>query len=69
MNDFGVGPLLHLPGCVTWTFSFSLSLQYLSENGRVDDVFSDPYYTRFCESLHKILDGWKPCVHPLGRRS
>uniref|UniRef100_A0A672Y8W1 Glutamine-rich protein 1-like n=1 Tax=Sphaeramia orbicularis TaxID=375764 RepID=A0A672Y8W1_9TELE len=40
--------------------------KYLSENGRVDDIFSDPYYTRFCESLHKILDGWKPSVHPLG---
>lgn len=40
--------------------------KYLSENGRVDDIFSDPYYTRFCESLHKILDGWKPCIHPLG---
>ncbi|XP_028431068.1 glutamine-rich protein 1 isoform X2 [Perca flavescens] len=40
--------------------------KYLSENGRVDDIFSDPYYTRFCGCLHKILDGWKPSVHPLG---
>ncbi|XP_033821910.1 transcriptional regulator QRICH1-like [Periophthalmus magnuspinnatus] len=40
--------------------------KYLSENGRVDDIFSDPYYTRFSESLHKLLDGWKPSVHPLG---
>uniref|UniRef100_A0A7N8YD99 Glutamine-rich 1 n=1 Tax=Mastacembelus armatus TaxID=205130 RepID=A0A7N8YD99_9TELE len=40
--------------------------KYLSENGRVDDIFSDPYYTRFCECLHKILNGWKPSVHPLG---
>ncbi|XP_070814800.1 transcriptional regulator QRICH1-like isoform X1 [Chaetodon trifascialis] len=40
--------------------------KYLFENGRVDDIFSDPYYTRFCECLHKILDGWKPSVHPLG---
>ncbi|XP_008318045.1 transcriptional regulator QRICH1 isoform X2 [Cynoglossus semilaevis] len=40
--------------------------KYLSENGRVDDIFSDPYYTRFCESLHNILNGWKPTVHPLG---
>ncbi|KAF6727418.1 Glutamine-rich protein 1 [Oryzias melastigma] len=40
--------------------------KYLSENGRVDDIFSDPYYTRFCESLHKILHDWKPSVHPLG---
>uniref|UniRef100_A0A8C3G0S4 Glutamine-rich 1 n=1 Tax=Cyclopterus lumpus TaxID=8103 RepID=A0A8C3G0S4_CYCLU len=34
--------------------------KYLFENGRVDDIFSDPYYTRFCGCLHKILDGWKP---------
>ncbi|KAM9759526.1 transcriptional regulator QRICH1 isoform 1-T2 [Menidia menidia] len=40
--------------------------KYLSENGRVDDIFSDPYYTRFCESLHKILHDWRPSVHPLG---
>ncbi|GAA6215873.1 transcriptional regulator QRICH1 [Lates calcarifer] len=40
--------------------------KYLTENGRVDDIFSDPYYTRFCGSLHNILDGWKPSVHPLG---
>ncbi|XP_047438838.1 transcriptional regulator QRICH1-like [Mugil cephalus] len=40
--------------------------KYLSENGRVDDIFSDPYYTRFCESLYKILYDWKPSVHPLG---
>ncbi|TKS71747.1 Glutamine-rich protein 1 [Collichthys lucidus] len=40
--------------------------KYLCENGRVDDIFADPYYTRFCGSLHKILDGWKPSVHPLG---
>ncbi|XP_040015005.1 glutamine-rich protein 1-like isoform X2 [Xiphias gladius] len=40
--------------------------KYLSENGRVDDIFSDPYYTRFCGSLHNILEGWKPSVHPLG---
>ncbi|KAM4587438.1 transcriptional regulator QRICH1 isoform 2-T4 [Odontesthes bonariensis] len=40
--------------------------KYLCENGRVDDIFSDPYYTRFCESLHKILHDWKPSIHPLG---
>ncbi|XP_028262372.1 transcriptional regulator QRICH1 [Parambassis ranga] len=40
--------------------------KYLSENGRVDDIFSDPYYTRFCESLHRILFDWKPSIHPLG---
>ncbi|XP_058486916.1 transcriptional regulator QRICH1-like isoform X1 [Solea solea] len=47
-------------------YVFLCMQKYLSENGRVDDIFSDPYYTRFCESLHTILDGWKPSVHPLG---
>uniref|UniRef100_A0A1A8QNN6 Glutamine-rich 1 n=1 Tax=Nothobranchius pienaari TaxID=704102 RepID=A0A1A8QNN6_9TELE len=40
--------------------------KYLSDNGRVDDIFSDPYYTRFCESIHKLLQDWKPSIHPLG---
>ncbi|KPP78038.1 glutamine-rich protein 1-like [Scleropages formosus] len=40
--------------------------KYLFENGRVDDIFSDPYYLRFSQWLHRILDGWKPSVHPLG---
>lgn len=34
----------------------------------MDDIFSDPYYVPFCESLHKILDGWKPGVSPMGRK-
>uniref|UniRef100_A0A667XYF8 Glutamine rich 1 n=1 Tax=Myripristis murdjan TaxID=586833 RepID=A0A667XYF8_9TELE len=40
--------------------------KYLFDNGRVDDVFSDPYYTRFSQSLHQILEPWRPSVHPLG---
>ncbi|KAJ8394749.1 hypothetical protein AAFF_G00041040 [Aldrovandia affinis] len=40
--------------------------KYLFENGRVDDIFSDPYYTRFSQWLHRVLDVWKPSVHPLG---
>uniref|UniRef100_A0A8C6UH86 Glutamine-rich 1 n=1 Tax=Neogobius melanostomus TaxID=47308 RepID=A0A8C6UH86_9GOBI len=40
--------------------------KYMSENGRVDDIFSDPYYSRFCEALHKMLIDWKPSVHPVG---
>ncbi|XP_061640204.1 transcriptional regulator QRICH1-like [Phyllopteryx taeniolatus] len=47
-------------------YVFLCMQKYLFENGRVDDIFSDPYYTRFGESLHKILTGWKPSVHPLG---
>ncbi|XP_061113373.1 transcriptional regulator QRICH1-like isoform X1 [Conger conger] len=41
--------------------------KYLFENGRVDDIFSDPYYTRFSQWLHRVLDLWKPSVHPLGK--
>ncbi|XP_030640220.1 glutamine-rich protein 1-like [Chanos chanos] len=40
--------------------------KYMFDNGRVDDVFSDQYYQRFHQSLHRILDSWKPGVHPLG---
>nr|XP_023675052.1 glutamine-rich protein 1 isoform X1 [Paramormyrops kingsleyae] len=39
--------------------------KYLFENGRVDDIFSDQYYLRFSQWLHRVLDGWKPSVHPL----
>ncbi|XP_063064876.1 transcriptional regulator QRICH1-like isoform X2 [Engraulis encrasicolus] len=39
--------------------------KYLFENGRVDDVFSDPYYTGFHQRLHRILEPWKPSIHPL----
>ncbi|XP_013871696.1 glutamine-rich protein 1 isoform X2 [Austrofundulus limnaeus] len=40
--------------------------KYLFDNGRVDDIFSDQYYTRFAQSLHQILEPWRPSVHPLG---
>ncbi|TRY99225.1 hypothetical protein DNTS_031402 [Danionella cerebrum] len=40
--------------------------KYMFENARVDDIFSDQYYSRFCQCLHKILEEWRPSVHPLG---
>uniref|UniRef100_H3DKM6 Glutamine rich 1 n=1 Tax=Tetraodon nigroviridis TaxID=99883 RepID=H3DKM6_TETNG len=40
--------------------------KYMFDNGRVDDVFSDQYYTRFAHSLHQILEPWRPSLHPLG---
>uniref|UniRef100_A0A6Q2XAW2 DUF3504 domain-containing protein n=1 Tax=Esox lucius TaxID=8010 RepID=A0A6Q2XAW2_ESOLU len=40
--------------------------KYLFENGRVDDIFSDQYYTRFSQWLHKALDEWRPSIHPMG---
>lgn len=59
------------PGCVVETmfnifFLSKSSLQYMFDNGRVDDIFSDQYYTRFAHSLHQILEPWRPSVHPLG---
>ncbi|XP_030633400.1 transcriptional regulator QRICH1 isoform X2 [Chanos chanos] len=40
--------------------------KYMFENGRVDDIFSDPYYERFSQWLHRVLEEWRPTVHPLG---
>ncbi|XP_061591879.1 transcriptional regulator QRICH1-like isoform X3 [Cololabis saira] len=40
--------------------------KYLFDNGRVDDIFSDQYYTRFTQTLHQIVEPWRPSVHPLG---
>lgn len=40
--------------------------KYMFENCRVDDIFSDQYYSRFCQCLHKILEEWRPSIHPLG---
>ncbi|XP_044157716.1 transcriptional regulator QRICH1 isoform X2 [Bufo gargarizans] len=40
--------------------------KYLCENGRVDDIFSDPYYIRFTEWFHQALRTFQPRVTPLG---
>ncbi|XP_040264613.1 glutamine-rich protein 1 isoform X1 [Bufo bufo] len=40
--------------------------KYLCENGRVDDIFSDPYYIRFTEWFHQALKTFQPRVTPLG---
>ncbi|XP_060787609.1 transcriptional regulator QRICH1-like isoform X2 [Neoarius graeffei] len=40
--------------------------KYMLDNDRVDNIFTDQYYQRFQQSLHKMLDSWKPSVHPLG---
>ncbi|MGH0154637.1 UNVERIFIED_CONTAM: hypothetical protein FKN15_027256 [Acipenser sinensis] len=39
--------------------------KYLFENGRVDDIFSDPYYSKFSQWLHEVLKDWQPRIHPL----
>ncbi|XP_077307793.1 transcriptional regulator QRICH1 isoform X2 [Lithobates pipiens] len=40
--------------------------KYLCENGRVDDIFSDPYYLKFTEFLHQVLKTFQPRVTQLG---
>ncbi|XP_048462238.1 transcriptional regulator QRICH1-like isoform X2 [Rhincodon typus] len=40
--------------------------KYLFENGRVDDIFSDIYYTKFTEKLQEVLKDWQPQVSSLG---
>uniref|UniRef100_A0A8C6TW56 Glutamine rich 1 n=1 Tax=Neogobius melanostomus TaxID=47308 RepID=A0A8C6TW56_9GOBI len=47
-------------------YIFLCMQKYLFDNGRVDDIFSDQYYTRFAQSLYHILNPWSPSVHPLG---
>ncbi|KAF3860629.1 hypothetical protein F7725_000884 [Dissostichus mawsoni] len=48
------------------TYEADVLYYYLFDNGRVDDVFSDQYYTRFAHSLHQILEPWRSSIHPLG---
>ncbi|XP_078270424.1 transcriptional regulator QRICH1 isoform X2 [Rhinoraja longicauda] len=40
--------------------------KYLFENGRVDDIFSDIYYTKFTERLQDVLQDWQPQISSLG---
>ncbi|XP_075687847.1 transcriptional regulator QRICH1 isoform X2 [Rhinoderma darwinii] len=40
--------------------------KYLCENGRVDDIFSDPYYIKFTEWLHQVLKTFQTRITPLG---
>ncbi|CAL9702612.1 unnamed protein product [Knipowitschia caucasica] len=47
-------------------YVFLCMQKYLFDNGRVDDIFSDQYYARFSQSLHQILEPWRPTVHQLG---
>ncbi|KAJ8407116.1 hypothetical protein AAFF_G00287920 [Aldrovandia affinis] len=40
--------------------------QHLRDNGRKDDIFSDPAYQQFGQELNKVLKGWQPSVLPDG---
>ncbi|KAG9349716.1 hypothetical protein JZ751_028164 [Albula glossodonta] len=48
-------------------FYLCLSIQrYLLDNGRTEDIFSDPCYQLFGQELNKVLQGWQPSVLPDG---
>ncbi|KAG7484204.1 hypothetical protein MATL_G00046790 [Megalops atlanticus] len=40
--------------------------QYLLENNRMVNIFTDQYYVTFVQELNKILSGWQPRVSPNG---
>ncbi|XP_067268327.1 zinc finger MYM-type protein 4 [Chanodichthys erythropterus] len=40
--------------------------QYLFENNRMENIFSDVFYTKFCHEMTNILKGWKPTILPSG---
>ncbi|XP_016298824.1 zinc finger MYM-type protein 4-like isoform X2 [Sinocyclocheilus anshuiensis] len=40
--------------------------QYLFKNNRMENIFADVFYTKFCQELTIILRGWKPTILPSG---
>ncbi|XP_052440697.1 zinc finger MYM-type protein 4 isoform X2 [Carassius gibelio] len=40
--------------------------QYLFDNNRMENIFADVFYTKFCQELTNILRGWKPTILPSG---
>ncbi|XP_067282647.1 zinc finger MYM-type protein 4 isoform X5 [Pseudorasbora parva] len=40
--------------------------QYLFENNRMENIFADAFYTKFCHEMSNILKGWKPTIFPSG---
>ncbi|XP_060698541.1 transcriptional regulator QRICH1-like [Hemiscyllium ocellatum] len=48
-------------------YYFFLCIQkHMFENGRIDNIFADLYYSKFTEKLHEVLKEWHPKISPLG---
>ncbi|XP_043086009.1 zinc finger MYM-type protein 4-like, partial [Puntigrus tetrazona] len=48
-------------------FYLCLGIQkYLFENSRLENIFADVFYTKFCHELTSILRQWKPTILPSG---
>lgn len=45
------------------------SLQYLFENGRVENIFMDRFYNNFSMEFTKMLKGFKPLITARGEIS
>ncbi|XP_052440707.1 zinc finger MYM-type protein 4 isoform X2 [Carassius gibelio] len=40
--------------------------QYLFDNNRMENIFADVFYAKFCHEMSNILRGWKPTILPSG---
>ncbi|XP_051527037.1 zinc finger MYM-type protein 4-like isoform X2 [Myxocyprinus asiaticus] len=40
--------------------------QYLFENERMENIFADIFYSKFCVDMTNMLKGWKPTILPSG---
>uniref|UniRef100_A0A671RJ86 Zinc finger MYM-type protein 4-like n=1 Tax=Sinocyclocheilus anshuiensis TaxID=1608454 RepID=A0A671RJ86_9TELE len=48
-------------------FYLCLGIQkYLFENNRMENIFADVFYSKFCHELTNILRQWKPTILPSG---
>ncbi|XP_051889737.1 transcriptional regulator QRICH1-like isoform X1 [Pristis pectinata] len=48
-------------------YYFFLCIQkHMFENGRIDNIFADLYYSKFTERLHEVLKEWHPKISLLG---
>ncbi|XP_062928662.1 transcriptional regulator QRICH1-like [Mobula hypostoma] len=48
-------------------YYFFLCIQkHMFENGRIDNIFADIYYSKFTEKLHEVLKEWHPKISLLG---
>ncbi|KAF4100382.1 zinc finger MYM-type protein 4 isoform X3 [Onychostoma macrolepis] len=48
-------------------FYLCLGIQkYLFENNRMENIFADVFYTKFCHELTNILRQWQPTILPSG---
>jgi len=51
---------------VLFSYLKLLSLRFLYENGRVDNIFTDRYYEPFSSALHEVIKGFSLPVNELG---